>query len=242
MESSKIKTRIIIPKDTVFDFAGDGLDGGRGQLRVDAGAGFGFNEWGRLILNLLENGGIGFINDKLCINACEVASRIAGTGLKVQDCKLAVDFCDIIDCGLMVTENGKFAVDLEKLAGKGLKVVDCELQVNFDEVAVVAAIVADAKIDADAQIDQTKTLTLPYTIDIQFRYKPNGYGYNCGLEVVKSFSTMTFYKNVKGRVVGVEQGEVQQSVEDFIFDSGCNVVQTVAARSETPTAPNFYAN
>ena len=236
MESSKVKTRIIIPADTVFDFAGDGLDGGRGKLRVDAGAGFGFNEWGRLILNLLENGGLGYVNDKLCINACEMASRIAGTGLQVQDCKLAVNFCDIVDCGLKMTEDGKFAVDLEKLAGKGLKVVECELQVNFAEVALVA----DARIDADAQIDPTKTLVLPYIIDNEFRYKPNGYGYNCGLEIVKNFSTMTFYKNCKNRVVAVEQGEIQQSVQDFEF--GCGVVQNVAARTETPAVPNFYAN
>ena len=254
-EVSKVKTRIILPADTVFDFAGDGLTGAKGQLRVDAGAGFTFNEWGRLILNLLENGGLGYINDKLCINACEVASRLAGTGLRVNDCKLAVDFSDIAASGRKVTKGGKLEVDVEALAGRGLKVVDVELVVNVDSLAgtglvsdgdklnvdlELVAAAAHQAVEADMTVDPTKTTTLPYTIDTNFRYKPNGYGYNCGLEVIKTFSTLTLLRNHLGRIVGIEEGELHTDVLEFDF--GCNPPVAVAERAETPAAPNFSAN
>ncbi len=234
-DSNKVRTRIIIPADTLFDFAGDGLDGNRGKLKVDAGAGFGFNEWGRLILNLLENGGIGYHNDQLCINTCEVASRLAGFGLGVRDCKLAVNFCDVTGCGLTTDADGKFAVDVVELAGRGLKAVDCEIAID-DQVVLD---LAKAAIEGDSAIDTTKTTTAPHVVDIQFRYKPNGYGYNCGLEIVKSVSVMTILRNAAGRVVRIEHGEVQTTTQEFDF--GCGVVQNVAERAETPAAPNFYA-
>lgn len=234
-ESNKIRTRIIIPSDTLFDFAGDGLDGSRGRLKIDAGAGFGFNEWGRLILNLLENGGLGYHNDQLCINTCEVASRLAGFGLSVRDCKLAVNFCDVAGCGITTDEDGKFAVDVVELAGRGLKAVDCEIVID-DQVVLD---LAKAAIVGDSAIDESKTTTVPIISDIQFRYKPNGYGYNCGLEIIKTWTNQTIYRNASDRVIKIIHSDPQTTTQDFDF--GCGVVQNVAEREETPAAPNFYA-
>jgi len=234
MESSKVRTRVIIPADTVFDFAGDGLTGAKGQLAVDAGAGFTFNELGRLIFNLVENGGLGFFNDKLGINPCEVASRIAGTGLRVDDCKLAVNFDCIAACGLKMTPDGKFAVDTEELAGAGLKAGECDLEIDPGFLAQAV----QSQIDNDSVVDPSKTVTLPYVVDTEFRYKPSGYGYNSGLEVVKTLASLVITKNAGGRVVGVDQGPVTQTTQDFNFSG---VTQNVAAREETPAAPNFYA-
>ena len=236
MENNKVKTKIIIPVDTVFDFAGDGLDGSKGKLRVDAGAGLSFNEWGRLILNLLENGGLGYQNDKLCVNSCEVASRIVGTGLKVNECKLAIDFINVVACGLKIDTDGKLLVDVEKLAGNGLKTLDCQFQIDPSAVDALA----DARIAENSQTDTTKTVVIPYCIDIEFRHKPSGYGYSTTFEIVKTFSTLTIYKNTADKVVKIAQGEIQETTQEFDLSSG--VSQNVTERVDTPNKPNFYSN
>lgn len=238
-ESNRIKTRVIIPADTVFDFAGDGLTGSRGQLKVDAGAGFTFNESGRLILNLLADGGLTYQSDALCLNICALAARIAGSGLRVVfengSCKLAVDFDDMADCGLKMTEDGKFAVDAAALAGTGLVAGECDL--NLDVGFLAGAI--QSQINNDAAIDPAQTITLPYVVSTEYRYKPNGYGYNSGLEIVQTTSTLIIHKNAAGRTVSVLQGPTNTTTQDFDFGGGVPV--NVAERSETPVAPNFYS-
>lgn len=238
-ESNRVKTRVIIPADTVFDFAGDGLTGSRGQLAIDAGAGFTFNENGRLIFALLEMGGLGFFDDRLCLNFCEVAQRLAGEGLRVSGhghrCKLAVDFQGMADCGLKMTEEGKFAVDTAALAGTGLVAGPCDLHLD---VGFLAGAV-QSQIDNDAAVDPSKTITLPYVVSTEYRYKPNGYGYNSGLEIIQTTSTLVIHKNAAGRVVTVDQGPVNTTTQDFDFGGGVPV--NVAERAETPVAPNFYS-
>ena len=238
-ESNRVKTRVIIPADTIFDFAGDGLTGGRGQLAVDAGAGFTFNENGRLIFALLEMGGLGFFDDRLCINFCELCHRIAGEGLRVvgehHHCKLAVDFDGMADCGLKMTEEGKFAVDTAALAGTGLVAGECDLHLD---VGFLAGAV-QSQINNDSVPDPSKMQVLPYVVSTEYRYKPNGYGYNSGLEIVQTTSTLIIHKNAAGRCVGVEQGQINTTTQDFDFSTG--VTQNVAERAETPAAPNFYS-
>jgi len=241
MESSKVKVRVIFPPETSFDFAGDGLDGSKGVLKVDHGAGMTINELGRLILDILEDGGLGYIEDKLCINTCAVAARLAGHGLHVvhdgHHCKLAVDFGDAAGCGLRMDEDGNFALDAAAVAGTGLvaNADGCEIEIDAGFLAGAM----QSQINNDSVVDPDQTVTLPYVIDTEFRYKPNGYGYNSGLEIVKTTSTLIISKNAAGRTVRVEQGPVNQTTQDFDFGTG--IPQNVAARPETPSAPNFYA-
>lgn len=237
--SDKVKIRIMLPHDTNFAFAGDGLDGKLGMLRVDAGAGLTFNEHGRLIMNLLLEGGLTYHQDALCVDTCAIAARIAGSGLRVVyengSCKLALDFGDMAGCGLKMDDDGKFAVDTAQLAGTGLVAEECSL--NLDVGFLAGAI--QSQINNDAQVDLTKTVTMPYVVSTEYRYKPNGYGYNSGLEIVQTTSTLIVYKNAAGRTVAVEQGPVNTTTQDFDFGGGVPV--NVAARAETPVTPNFYA-
>lgn len=238
MESSKVKIKVIIPVNTVFDFAGDGLNGKMGQLSVDCGAGMMFNELGRLILNLLAGGGLGYHNDALCINTCEVASRLAGRGLSVKDCKISVDFGDIAGPGLVQTQDGKVVLDTAALAGTGL-VADPATPGRLDLDTGFLAGEISSQINNDLVVVPDLTLVVPFTISTTFNYKPNGYGYNSGIEIVSTTSTLVFYKNAGGNVVGVTQGPITQTSQDFDFGSG--VPMNVAERQETPAAPNFYA-
>jgi len=237
--SDKVKIRVTFPPETNFAFAGDGLDGSLGMLRVDCGAGMKFNELGRLILNLLQDGGLTYHNDALCINTCAVAARLAGSGLRVvhdgHQCRLAVDFGDVAACGLKMDDDGKFAVDTAQLAGTGLVAEECSL--NLDVGFLAAAM--QSQINNDVAIDTSKTMTLPYVVSTEYRYKPNGYGYNSGLEIVQTTSTLIIYKNAAGRTVNVEQGPVNTTTQDFDFGGGVPV--NVAERAETPVTPNFYA-
>jgi hypothetical protein len=235
MESRRIVTRLILPPEAIFAFAGDGLSGRNGELSIDAGAGFGFSEWGRLILKLLDGGGLGFKEDALCINPCEVSSRIAGKGLSVRHCKLNVDFGEVTGVGLTVTEDGDFALDLVGIAGTGF-VVDQD-KLNIDTGWFANAV--QSQINNNAVIDPAQTVVMPYTIDVDFRYKPNGYGYNSGIEVIKKTSSLVITKNAAGVVMGVTQGPVETSTQDFDFDN--NFAQNAAEREETPATPNFYA-
>lgn len=235
MQSKRIVTRILLPPESIFAFAGNGLDGTQGNLSVDAGAGFAFNEWGRLILNLLESGGLGFVDDALCINSCEVASRIAGKGLNVRDCKLAVDFSKVTGVGLTVTPEGDFALDIVGIAGTGLVVENNKINIDTGWFATGV----QSQINNNSVIDPDQTVVFPYTVDVDFRYKPNGYGYNSGLEVVKKTSSLIVSKNAAGHVISVTRGPTEESTQDFDF--GTNFAQNVADREETPATPNFYA-
>ncbi len=236
MNAGHTITRILLPLDTVLAFAGDGLNGSNGQFSVDCGAGLGFNEWGRLILNLLEGGGLGYRHDALCINPCEVSFKIAGFGLKVDDCKLAVDFGDVAGCGLTVDENNKFAVDTADLAGTGLIGDNCQFAVDPGFLAGAIS----SQINNNNQPDDTQTTSISYLVDTDFKYKPSGYGYGSGLEITKTYSSLVITRNAGGFVLMITQGPTTQVVQDFNF--GSSVVQNVADRIETPTTPNFYVN
>jgi len=245
----RIRTKIVIPEDAMFDFIGNGLRTERGQIVLDAGAGFGFNEWGRLILSVLEGGGIAFVDDKLCINACEVASRIAGTGLKVQDCKLSIDpsqFTRLLGCALKIDEHGRLAVDSAALAGTGLTVQDCIINVDTKKLAPLLAgdgIVAtpDGKLNNAAcnlTPDPARTVVIPVINNIVFRHRPNGYGYNMGIEVEKTASSLTVLYNHVGVCVGVVPGEPVVTIENF------DLTQPpvgITDREDTPESPNFYS-
>ena len=236
MESNRIVTKILLPPDTVLDFAGTGLAGKDAKLSVNAGAGLGFNDWGRLILHLLDGGALGFYKDALCINNCETSSRLAGAGLKVESCKLAVDTSKIVGHGLK-TEKTEIEVNVNELAGNGLK--EEEGKVAIDPAFFVSAV--QSQINNNNVVDIDFTIELPYLIDTEFRYKPNGYGYNSGLEIVKTMSSIIVTKSAGGFVLGLSQGPITQTTQDFDF-STVGVTQNVAERQETPTTPNFYAN
>lgn len=236
MESKRIVTRIILPLNAIFDFAGDGLDGSNGKFCVDAGAGLGFNEWGRLILKLLDNGGLGFEDEALCIKSAEVAARIAGKGLYVDDKgKLSVDFAKVTGIGLTMTPEGDFALDLYGITGSGLTVEEGRIKIDAGWFATAV----QSQINNNSVTVPEKTVVFPYTVDVDFRYKPNGYGYNSGIEVIKKTSSLIISKNAAGAVIGVTQGPVEQSSQEFDF--GNNFAQNVADREETPATPNFYS-
>jgi hypothetical protein len=137
--------------------------------------------------------------------------------------------------GLKMDDKGHFAVDTAQLAGKGLVAEECNL--NIDVGFLAEAI--QSQINNDSQADLTQTVTLPYVVSTEYRYKPNGYGYNSGMEIIQKNSTLIIYKNAGGRTISVEQGPVNEEKKEFDF--GNSVPVDVSSRSETNNTPNFYS-
>lgn len=264
----RIRTKIILPKSAIFDLAGNGLHNESGNLAVDAGAGFAFNEWGTLILSFKEGGGIGLFDERLCVNPWELAPKLAGLGIAAVDGKLCVNVPEVAGFGLEWND-GKVNVDLkevlEKVVGPGLKMVSARLTRVVDEAVntgdtfenhqgeVSSSELADTTsteqngvvyyLEIDTEPEPTYTVTITHLVDSTFRYKPSHYSYSGTLEFVKSYQDVDYIRNCVGVVVGVVTHPVRQLVEDVPTNpcvySSASVPPPV--REESVVTPNFYS-